>query len=182
MEVTSRRLPNVAELINRGFGGSELADDVEYADEIVIPYRHRAVVLYAGDNIASGKTPEMVLGDFAAFRARRLHAALPSVRLFYLSIKFSPSRATFQVAMKRTNELIAADCPLEPTTLNSSMLTPRCLIQLEVLDLNSLRATSSPKSDVLRFVGEDTRPSFAAMNSIAAPGLTSRLIIAKSIS
>jgi lysophospholipase L1-like esterase len=97
-------------VINRGFGGSELADSVAYVDQIVVPYHPRAVVLYAGDNdLASGKTPEAVLSDFRAFRTK-VHAALPSARIFYLAIKFSPSRAKLQSAMQHTNELIAADC------------------------------------------------------------------------
>src|SRR5581483_3337547 len=57
--------------INRGFGGSELADSVAYADRIVIPYHPRLVVLYAGDNdLSAGKTPETVTADFRAFCAK----------------------------------------------------------------------------------------------------------------
>src|SRR5215212_456560 len=37
-------------IINRGFGGSWLADTVRYADRIIIPYEPRLVVVYAGDN------------------------------------------------------------------------------------------------------------------------------------
>src|SRR5258706_12423719 len=48
-------------VINRGFGGSELADSTYFADRIVIPYQPRMVVLYAGDNdLAAGKTPQQV--------------------------------------------------------------------------------------------------------------------------
>ncbi|HEX7631381.1 MAG TPA: hypothetical protein VF388_04550, partial [Lacunisphaera sp.] len=36
--------------INRGFGGSEMADSAFYADRIVIPYQPRLVVVYAGEN------------------------------------------------------------------------------------------------------------------------------------
>ena len=51
--------------VNRGFGGSELADSVFYADRIVIPYQPRIVVLYAGENdLNAGKSPETVFGDF----------------------------------------------------------------------------------------------------------------------
>jgi lysophospholipase L1-like esterase len=101
--------PNVT-LINRGFGGSQLADSVAYADQIVTPYHPRAVVLYAGDNdLATGKTPEAVLADFQAFR-KKIHAAVPKAQIFYLSVKYSPSRARYQPAMRRLNELIAADC------------------------------------------------------------------------
>src|SRR5581483_5501904 len=56
--------PNL-DVINRGFGGSELADTVHFAERIVIPYRPRLVVLYAGDNdLAAGKKPKQVLADF----------------------------------------------------------------------------------------------------------------------
>ena len=97
-------------VVNRGFGGSELADSVEFADEIVIPYHPRAVVLYAGDNdIAAGKSAEAVLSDFRAFRSK-VHAGVPTARIYYLSIKYSPSRAKFQSTMRQANSLIAADC------------------------------------------------------------------------
>src|SRR6266478_7041982 len=36
--------------LNRGFGGSEMIDSVHYAGRIVIPYKTRVVVVYAGDN------------------------------------------------------------------------------------------------------------------------------------
>src|SRR6516164_10408221 len=53
------------EVINRGFGGSHLADVVHFAPRIVLPYEPRLIVLYAGDNdIAAGKTPERVHADF----------------------------------------------------------------------------------------------------------------------
>jgi hypothetical protein len=51
------------EVINRGFGGSQIAHVNQYASRIIIPYRPRAVVLYAGDNDLSwpwSKTPEQV--------------------------------------------------------------------------------------------------------------------------
>jgi hypothetical protein len=38
------------QVINRGFGGSQIAHVNQYASRIVIPYRPRVVVLYAGDN------------------------------------------------------------------------------------------------------------------------------------
>ena len=97
-------------VINRGFGGSELADSIFYADRVITPYRPRAIVLYAGENdIAGGKAPETVVQDFQTFR-EKIHQALPDTHIYYLSMKFSPSRAKFREAMRRTNELIAAEC------------------------------------------------------------------------
>lgn len=101
--------PGVA-TINRGFGGSELADSVFYFDRIVLPYEPRLVVLFAGTNdIWSGKSPEAVFADFEAFR-KKLHAGLPHARLIYLALTLSPSRARVHEAMRATNRLIAAAC------------------------------------------------------------------------
>ena len=97
-------------VINRGFGGSELADSVFYADRIVIPYRPRTVVLYAGDNdLHAGKTPETVHNDFKAFAAK-IHAALPDTKIIYIAIKPSPSRWNLKDKVVKANALIAAEC------------------------------------------------------------------------
>jgi lysophospholipase L1-like esterase len=100
--------------INRGFGGSELADSVHYAARLVIPWHPRAVVLYAGDNdLWAGKSPETVAADFAAFHAT-VRSALPGARLIFLSIKPSPARARVWPAAQRANALIAAACATDP--------------------------------------------------------------------
>ena len=97
-------------VIKRGFGGSELADSVFYADRIVIPYKPRVVVVYAGDNdLNAGKTPETVFADFKAFVAK-VHAALPRTRIVYIAIKPSPSRWKIKDKIIATNRLIAAEC------------------------------------------------------------------------
>ena len=94
-------------VINRGFGGSEMADSAFYADRIVIPYAPRLVVVYAGENdIAAGKSPATVLADFQAFR-RKVHAALPQTRIIYLAIKESPVRARVRPEVLAANKLLA---------------------------------------------------------------------------
>lgn len=51
--------PDLKDAINRGFGGSEMADSAKYASRVVVPYAPRTVVLYPGENdIARGTTPE----------------------------------------------------------------------------------------------------------------------------
>lgn len=113
--------------VNRGFGGSELADSVFYADRIVLPYRPRLVVLFAGTNdLKNGKTPEVVLADFRAFRTK-LHAALPKTRLIYLSITLAPSRAQLHDQMRTANRLIAADCATDSRCLFVDINTPMSL-------------------------------------------------------
>ncbi|HVV00036.1 MAG TPA: hypothetical protein VHH88_01655, partial [Verrucomicrobiae bacterium] len=54
-------------VINRGFGGSAIADSVNFADRIIIPYHPREVVIYAGSNdLHGGEPPDLVYGDFVA--------------------------------------------------------------------------------------------------------------------
>ena len=58
-------------VLNRGFGGCQIADCTYYAERIVIPYKPRLIVLRAGGNdIQAGKTPEQVQADFQAFVKR----------------------------------------------------------------------------------------------------------------
>ncbi len=110
--------------INRGFGGSELADSVFYADRIVIPYRPRLVVLYAGENdLNAGKNPEAVLADFQAFRTK-VHAALPKTRIIFLAIKESPVRAKIRAQVIAANKLIAADCAIDTRCTFVDVATP----------------------------------------------------------
>lgn len=94
-------------VINRGFGGSAIADSTYYADRIVIPYHPRVIVMYAGDNdIAEGDTPAQVLDEFKAFVAR-VRRALPDVAVVYISIKPSLARAALWPRMREANRMIA---------------------------------------------------------------------------
>ena len=63
----AKDFPN-ARVINRGFGGSRIADSTAFADRIIFPYEPRTIVFYAGDNdLAEGRTPEQVAADYQAF-------------------------------------------------------------------------------------------------------------------
>jgi lysophospholipase L1-like esterase len=93
-------------VINRGFGGSELADSVYFADRIVIPYKPRLIVLFAGTNdINAGKSPQTVFADFKAFVAH-VRAALPNTRIAYLSISPAPIRWSQADKQKEANRRI----------------------------------------------------------------------------
>jgi lysophospholipase L1-like esterase len=97
-------------VINRGFGGSQLADAVHFAPRIVLRYRPCLVVLYAGDNdIAAGKTPEQVRADFEAF-VRTVHKQLPKTPVAFLAIKPSIRRWKLVEKMRRANALIEEFC------------------------------------------------------------------------
>jgi lysophospholipase L1-like esterase len=93
-------------VINRGFGGSELADSVYFANRIVIPYKPRLIVLFAGTNdINTGKSPEQVRDDFIAF-VKKVRENLPEVRIAYLGISPAPVRWEQADKQKEANRLI----------------------------------------------------------------------------
>jgi lysophospholipase L1-like esterase len=96
--------------INRGFGGSQLADSVHFADRLVLKHKPRIVVLYAGDNdLAAGKKPEQVAYDFKEF-VKAVHKELPKTKIIYISIKPSIARWKLIDNIRKTNALIEAQC------------------------------------------------------------------------
>jgi len=111
-------------LLNRGFGGSELPDSVFFADRIVIPYAPRLVVVYAGENdLQAGKSAESVLATFQAFHTK-IHAALPKTKIIFLAIKESPSRAKIREKVLLANRLITDDCTKDPRLTFVDVATP----------------------------------------------------------
>jgi len=95
------------QVINRGFGGSEISDSIHYAQRIVIPYRPKLVVMYAGGNdIHGGKTPEAVFADFKTF-VGSVRAALPRTRIAYISIAPNPARWAEVDKVRAANALIS---------------------------------------------------------------------------
>jgi hypothetical protein len=106
---TSTCFPDI-KTINRGFGGSQIVDSWYYADSIIIPYKPKTVVFYAGDNdIANKKSPQMILANFKAF-AIKIRKALPETRIVYISIKPSILRWKMWPQMKEANDLISNYC------------------------------------------------------------------------
>jgi lysophospholipase L1-like esterase len=93
-------------VINRGFGGSQIADCAYFAERIVIPYRPSAIVLHAGVNdLSSGKTPQEVCADFRAF-VEKVRAALPETPIAFLSINPTPAAWSQAQKQQETNRLI----------------------------------------------------------------------------
>jgi lysophospholipase L1-like esterase len=93
-------------VLNRGFGGSELSDVVQFADRIVVPYKPRVVVLYAGDNdLAAGKSPAQVFAEFQSF-VSIIHRELPNTRVAFVAIKPSIARVNIIDKMRVANQLI----------------------------------------------------------------------------
>lgn len=99
-----------AGFLNRGFGGSQIADSVRHFDRLVTACRPRLVVFYAGDNdVNKGKSAREVFRDFRSF-VDLLRDRLPETRLIYLPIKPSIDRWHLWPEMRTANALIEGYC------------------------------------------------------------------------
>jgi lysophospholipase L1-like esterase len=149
--------------INRGFGGSQMADSVHYAHRIITPYRPRVVVVYAGDNdIAAGKTPDVVAADAKTLAATIL-TDLPNSRVVFVSIKPSIARWQLFEKMQEANRLIAEFTQQDP--------------RIEFVDVTRamLGDDSMPRPEL--FVADSLHLSAAGYrvwSSLVAPHLTKR--------
>lgn len=115
-------------LVNRGFGGSQMADALRYLDRIVLPLRPRTLFLYEGDNdLARGKQPETVESEFRDLVAR-VHAVLPETRIVFVGIKPSLRRwhliGLVREANRRVQDLAASNSLLEFIDVDAPLLGP----------------------------------------------------------
>lgn len=99
------RFPNHP-VVNRGFGGSQLSDLNFFFDRLVVPAAPKVLLIYGGDNdIAAKKSPQQVLDDFRELVARAKRK-LPGIRIAFLAIKPSPSRAGLLSAQSEANRQV----------------------------------------------------------------------------
>jgi len=151
--------------INRGFGGSQIAQVNQYASRIVLPYQPRAVVLYAGDNdlaLPWLKAPEQVLADFKQF-VEIVHAQLPDTWIYFVSIKPSLRRWAGWQKIKKTNQLVEDYARTQP--------------RLQFIDVDSamLDAQGKPRPELFRKDGlHMNAQGYAVWTGIIKPILLSR--------
>lgn len=111
-------------IINRGFGGSSLADVIRYKEQIIFPYLPRQIVIYCGENdIASGVPPIEVLTRFDELFTS-IRAVMPRVPIAFVSMKPSPSREKFREELQTGNRLIREYLRAKPRTNFIDVFTP----------------------------------------------------------
>jgi lysophospholipase L1-like esterase len=95
-------------IINRGFGGSTLLDVIMYADNVILPYQPKQVVIYCGEN-------DLAYSDTVSAQtvANRFFTLFDIIRhtwekvpIDFVSIKPSPSRAKLTPKMVEANYII----------------------------------------------------------------------------
>lgn len=111
-------------VVNRGFGGSELFDTVNYFDRAVLPHQPRLIVLYAGGNdLNAGKTPERIEADFRALVAL-VKKKLPATRLAYISSAGNPARWKQVESVRDLNRRIEALAKADPQLTYINVFDP----------------------------------------------------------
>ncbi len=95
-----------SQILNRGFGGSQIIDLIENFDQVILKYHPKKIVIYSGDNdVEVGKSAEVVFGDFCTLYGM-IKAKLPDTKIYYIAIKPSLSRWSKVLEMKKTNTMI----------------------------------------------------------------------------
>ena len=145
---------------NFGIGGSRMNQAADlFIDNLAIPFKPRAVILYEGSNdINAGTKPETVLSYFQKLH-RKLHAALPQARLYVLGVVPSPGKRFEKIAdLKQTNELLAKECATQPW--------------MKFIDVTSplLGADGKPKEELFKPGDIHMLPAgYAVWKSVIAP-------------
>jgi lysophospholipase L1-like esterase len=133
-------------VVNRGFGGSQIHQVTHYAHRIVLPYQPRAVVFYGCENDIAGvffskkRSPAQVREAYQGF-CEKVHAALPEVPIYFISIKPPKRRLKFWPAMQAANQLVREYCASDE--------------RLHYIDIvpAMLDADGKPRRDVFRWDG-----------------------------
>ena len=132
-------------IINRGFGGSTLLDQIRYANDIIFPYQPKQIVIYCGENdLASSDavTAQMVFDRFKALY--QMIREKTNVPVAFVSLKPSPSRRHLFPKMHEANQLILEFIDLQKSALD------RQPVNIEFIDVNQkmLNESGQPMPEI----------------------------------
>lgn len=154
---------NPLPVINRGFGGAKIPDVIHFAPRMVLPYKPKVVVFYAGDNdmsMGNKQSAEEVLNNYQRF-VQLVHSQLPKTKVYFISIKPSSDRWEYWQNMNKANKII------EEFSNQSE--------KLGFIDISSsmLNAASKPREDILIWDGIHMNDEgYRIWTSIVKPVLT----------
>jgi lysophospholipase L1-like esterase len=95
-------------IINRGFGGSSIPDVIRYADDIILSYQPKQIIIYCGENDFAGDSslyPSQVVKRFEELFTL-IRSKFKKVPVVYVSMKPSPSRQHLMSKFNVANVMI----------------------------------------------------------------------------
>jgi lysophospholipase L1-like esterase len=111
-------------VVNRGFGGSTLAECVHLIPRVIFPLRPAALILYAADNdLDQGASAEHAEYLFHQF-VQRIREGCPALPIAYISVKPSPCRFWNIDTIRRANALIQAAAAQYPAVGYLDVFSP----------------------------------------------------------
>lgn len=112
-------------VLNRGFGGSEMTDLLYYAQPLILNYKPDRIFIYEGDNdINSGKSPEEILAS-ADQLLTLLRSQLPSkVKIIFISAKPSVARWHLKSKYEQFNQQLKRWIGTKKNVLFADVWTP----------------------------------------------------------
>lgn len=98
-------------VVNRGFGGSEMSDAVYYFDRVVLPLAPSWILLYEGDNDLwnSKKSPQQVFDDYKTLM-KMVRQKLPGTKLLIYTLRPSLARESMMPEQRELNALFKKYC------------------------------------------------------------------------
>lgn len=130
-------------VINRGASGAHTSDFLAFYDALIVQYQPKGALIYVGENDVFGMTASEITADLIA-GFNLLFAALPNLRIFYMSMKPSPDRWAYWSLMQESNAAMAAHCNsdtrltyIDVSTALLSGGTPNAALYSDGLHLNS---------------------------------------------
>ena len=79
-------------VLNMGFGGSEMADLLYYTDKLIIPFKPKQIFIYEGDNdLSLGRSPEQIIASADSILSL-IKQHLPQAEVIFISPKPSLQR------------------------------------------------------------------------------------------
>ena len=114
-------------VLNRGFGGSEMSDLIFYADEVIYPYKAKKIFIYEGDNdIASERDINTVFDNYRKLLKMIREDLSPRTKVYFISPKPSIARWALKDKYQILNRMLSAwlDPRLEKNAFFIDVWTP----------------------------------------------------------
>lgn len=91
-------------MVNRGFGGSQMSDVLYFKERLILPYRPKQIVIYEGENdIAAGEKPDSIFAELKQF-VTWTRGQLPGIQISIVSMKPSPKRWELKETLLEMNK------------------------------------------------------------------------------